>query len=230
MPRAPSLRAAARGAAVDFYFNSWRLVPANALWGGLLLLSILVGVNTIAAIPVLMVALAVPTVAVYRLAALIVREDPVAFSDALQAYRGHLRPALVVGLVGTAGSTILLINVVTGFVTLGGPLGWAIGTAAFWGLVILWAWVLCLWPLITDPRREGIAVARHMRLAGLLVLAFPLRVGALGLVTGLVVVVSTVLFAVLVTIALGYCALLGCRYVLPAADRLEGRATARLAE
>jgi hypothetical protein len=112
--------------------------------------------------------------------------------------------------------------------TLGGPLGWAIATAAVWGLVILWAWLLCLWPLVVDPRREELGLRQTMRLAALLVLAFPFRIGTLMLVTALLLVISTVLFAALVTVAVAFGALLGCRYVLPAADRLEGRATVLL--
>lgn len=228
LPQAPRLGSAARDAAVDFYFNSWRLVPANVVWGCLLLGLILTGAYQAVGALLLSATLAIPAAGIYRLAALIVRGEPVAFSDALEAYRQYLRPALALGVLGTVGSTILLINVATGFLTLGNPLGWAIATAAFWGLVILWTWLLALWPLVVDPRRDGTGLRENMRLAGALVIAFPLRIGALALLTTVVMAVSTVLFAALITIAVAYCALLGCRYVLPAADRLEGRATVRL--
>jgi hypothetical protein len=57
------------------------------------------------------------------------------------------------------------------------------------------------------------------------VVAHPLRVGALALVVGLMLLVSTILFAALLSVSLAFCSLLSCRYVLPLADRLEGRPT-----
>lgn len=216
---------ALRAAAVDLYFNSWRLVPANAIWGALLLLVVAASVYWLFGAALLLMMLAIPTAGIYRLAALIARGDTSAFSDAVAAYRRYLRPALVLGLTGIIGTTIFGINILTGVLTLGGPLGWAIATAAAWGLVILWAWLLCLWPLVVDPRREGVSLRKQMRLAALLVLAFPLRIGGLLTGTALLLALSTVLFAALITVAVAFCALLGCRYVLPAADRLEGRAT-----
>lgn len=228
LPEAPRLGGALRAAAVDLYFNSWRLVPANAIWGALLLLVVAASVYWLPGAVVLLLVLAIPTAGIYKLAALIARGDASAFSDAIEAYRLYLRPALVLGPIATGGTAVFGTNVLTGLLTLGGPLGWAIATAAVWGLVILWAWLLCLWPLVVDPRREGLGLRQTMRLAALLVLAFPFRIGALMLVTALLLVISTVLFAALVTVAVAFCALLGCRYVLPAADRLEGRATVLL--
>ncbi|MBA3308397.1 MAG: hypothetical protein H0T04_06895 [Chloroflexi bacterium] len=225
LPEAPRLGGAVRSAAVDLYFNSWRLVPANAIWGLLLLITVAVAVYWFVGAVLLLVVLAIPTAGIYRLAALIARGDAAAFSDAVEAYRRYLRRALLLGLIGTVGTTVLGINILTGLLTLGGPLGWAIATAAAWGLVIFWAWLLCLWPLVVDPRREGASLREQMRLAALLVLALPLRIGVLLMATALLLALSTVLFAALITITLAYCALLGCRYVLPAADRLEGRAT-----
>ncbi len=207
------------------YFNSWRLVPANAIWGLLLLLTVAAAAYWLVGAVLLLLMLAIPTAGIYRLAALIARGDASAFSDAVEAYRRYLRPALVLGLIAIVGTSLFGINILTGLLALGGPLGWAVATAAAWGMVIAWAWLLCLWPLVVDPRREGEGLKGQMRLAALLVLAFPLRIGALMMLTGLVLAVSTVLFAALITISVAFCALLGCRYVLPAADRLEGRAT-----
>ncbi len=225
LPEAPRLGGALRAAAVDLYFNSWRLVPANAIWGLLLVVTVALGVYWFMGAVLLSLMLAIPTAGIYRLAALIARGDASAFSDAVAAYRRFLRPALVLGLVGTVGTGILGINILTGLLTLGGPFGWAVATAGAWGLIILWAWLLCLWPLVVDPRREESSLREQMQLAALLVLAFPSRIGALVMITALLLAVSTVLFAALITITLAFCALLGCRYVLPAADRLEGRAT-----
>jgi hypothetical protein len=49
------------------------------------------------------------------------------------------------------------------------------------------------------------------------------RFGALGVVIAAILVASTLAFAALVTISVAYCALVACRYVLPAADRLDAR-------
>jgi len=225
IPDAPRLRAAFRLAASDLYFNSWRLVAANLVWGLWLLLCLLLAVYWPLGGLLLGIALAVPTAGIYRLSALVVRQESVAFSDAVETYRARLAPALGVGAIAILGTTVFLVNVVTGLVTLANPVGWAIATAALWGVFILWAWLLCLWPLLVDPRREGLPIRPRMRLAAILVLAFPVRLAALTLVTAVVMGVSTVLFAALLTITVAYCALVGCRYVLPAADRLEGRAT-----
>ena len=70
-PAAPRLGGALRGAAIDFYFNSWRLVPANLAWSAGLV-AILALAATVSLLALLLVPLlALPTVGIYRLAALI---------------------------------------------------------------------------------------------------------------------------------------------------------------
>lgn len=84
---APSLRGALRASFADFYFNSVRLVAANLLWGlGLILLYVVALIWPIGAI-VLAPLLALPTVGIFRMAALIVRGEPVSFRDGLAAWR-----------------------------------------------------------------------------------------------------------------------------------------------
>jgi hypothetical protein len=105
-------------------------------------------------------------------------------------------------------------------------LGWAFATLAAWGLLIGWLWVLCLWPLLTDPRREAWGLRDAARGAGYLLVAHPLRIALLGFVIALILLVSTIAVAALVAISVAFVALLACRYVLPAADRLEARLAA----
>jgi hypothetical protein len=62
-----------------------------------------------------------------------------------------------------------------------------------------------------------------LRLAGVLLLTSPLRVGLLVVLAGAVLAVSAVLFAPLFTVSVAFIALITTRYVLPAVDRLEGR-------
>ena len=45
----------------------------------------------------------------------------------------------------------------------------------------------------------------------------------LAIVCGVVLIASAIAFAALITISVAFVALVACRYVLPAADRLEAR-------
>ena len=78
----PSLANAFRVAAVDFYYQSIRLVPANVAWGAGLLGIFAVGMWLSPTIGlVLAPLLALPFVGVVRLAAQIVRGGDVVLSD-----------------------------------------------------------------------------------------------------------------------------------------------------
>jgi uncharacterized membrane protein YesL len=224
IPDAPRIGGSIRAALIDFYFNSWRLVPANALWGvGLIAVALLAFVFPLGGL-VLTVLLAVPTAGIFRLAALIVRDEPVAFSDALVAWRTFLRPALLAGLVLVAVSGLLLFNVALALLT-AEPLLWIAGTAAAWGLLAAWAVALPFWPLLVDPLRQEMSLRDRAQLAMMLVVISPLRFGVLLLIVAVLVAVSAVLFAALLTVTIAFVALLAARYTLPAADRFEGRQT-----
>jgi hypothetical protein len=220
---------ALKAAAVDFYFNSWRLVPANLLWAAIVIGLILIWLTWPLLAIVLAPLLGLPTVGIFRLAALIARSEFVSFGDGLVAWRQYLLPALLMGSLLLLSGAAFGLNVVVGM-TSGSPLGWAFATLAAWGLVAICLFALTSWPLLVDPRREADALIDRLRLAGLLVIAFPVRLGALALVGAGILVLSTVLFAALLTISVAYVALVACRYVLPAADRLEGRATEAVPE
>ena len=60
----------------------------------------------------LAVLLALPTVGMFRVAALIVRHEPVALSDGVTAWRTFLVPALVGGFVMVSVSLVLVIDLV----------------------------------------------------------------------------------------------------------------------
>ena len=212
-----------RGAASDFYYQSVRLVPANLVWGVgfLALFALAAGRGSLVAL-VLLPLLAIPWVGVVRLAALIVRKDDVVLSDVFEAYRTYLRPTLGVGIATVLATTVFATNVALGL-TSGAALGWAFATLAAWGLVLTWLFSLCFWPLLVDPRRGHLGVMRKARLAAFLIVAFPGRLGLLGLVLGIILVVSTIAIAAILSISVAYGALVACRVVLPAADRLEAR-------
>lgn len=228
VPDQPRLGTSLRKALVDFYFNSWRLVPANGLWGVVLLLTIGALFVVPLAAPVLAIVLAVPAAGIFRLAALIVREESVSFRDALTAWRTFLRPALVAGGVLVGVTSLLAFNLVIGVVNRE-PLLWVIATFAGWALLAAWAIALPFWALMTDPIRQDEPLRERLRLAALLVIISPGRFGMLLLLMLAVLVVSAILFAALLTISIAYMALVVTRYTLPAADRFEQRRTHPLA-
>jgi uncharacterized membrane protein YesL len=224
VPDAPRIGQAIRDALSDFYFNSWRLVPANAAWGiGLILVVGLILVWPLGSL-IMVILLGLPTAGIYRLAALIVRDRPVAFSDALSAWREFLRPALLLA-AGLVGITIALsVNLAVGL-TSTDPIAWAVGTLAAWGLLATWTVALLVWPLVVDPLRDGQSLLQRLQLASTLLLLSPIRVAAMVLLMSAVLVVSAILFAALLTVSIAFIALVTTRYVLPAADRVEGRKT-----
>jgi hypothetical protein len=221
--RIPTVRAAFRAAATDFYYQSVRLVPANAAWGaGLLaILAIAFWLSPVLAL-VTAPLLCLPLVGVTRLAAQIVRGEDVVLSDVATAIRTFARPALAAGIVVVLATVVLTANVVAG-VFGGGPIGWAFATLAAWGLVALWIVGLAFWPLLADPARDATPLAARARLAVLVVLAYPVRFASLAAALALVTVVSAIAFAALLSVSVAFMALVATHVTLPAADELEAR-------
>jgi uncharacterized membrane protein YesL len=226
LPEPPRLGGAIRAALSDFYFNSLRLVGANLVWSAVLFGLYVVGLAWPFGALILSPVLALPVAGIFRLGAQITRGEMTSFDDALDAWRRFGRDALVLGAAVVATGLILVVNVVAG-IEEGGYLGLALATLAFWGLAIGSTGLLVAWPLLVDPRRPGIGLGEVVRLAGLLVLAFPIRFGALALVVGLFLVASMIAFAALAMLSVSLAALVSARYVLPASDRFEAQMTAR---
>lgn len=222
LPAPPRLGGAFRGAFSAFYFNSWRLVPANLVWGAGLIA--LYGLALVSPVLALLASpfLALPTVGLFRLAALIVRGEPVTLTDAFDAWRAFLVPALVVGVAAVVATSVFATNIVIG-VAGGGVGGWAIATLAAWGILATALILLAGWPLLVDPWRADLRARDRLRLAALLVLAHPARLGALAVLCGALLVVSTIAFAALIMVGMAFVAVLTTDYLLPAADRLEAR-------
>ena len=216
-----SLAGALRQSLTDFYFNSWRLAPANLVWGVGFIALLFAGPLTVAGV-VILVLLAVPLVGLHRMAALIAREEPATFSDFVGGMRRYAAPALATA----AGATILAIvfttNIYVGLEA-GGPVGWFIGAMALWGDVALAMLLVTFWPVLTDPRHDGLSLRRQLVLAGLVVIGRPGRVAALTLVVTVILIVSTVLFAAILLVSVAYVSLVSARYVLPMLDALEAR-------
>jgi hypothetical protein len=221
------LGSAIRTAAFDFYYQSIRVVPANILWGISVLAVLAVAtaggpLGTLAVAPLL----AIPYVGVVRLAALAARGRDVVLSDVVRAYREFGLPAVGIGLLTTLAVALLASNVVVG-ATMGGLGGWVFATLAASGLLGIWVVGFPVWVLLVDPNRADRPARDRLRLGVLLVLAAPGRMAALGALLLIVLLLSTVAFAALLTISVSYAALVAARYVLPLADRLEAWLVAR---
>jgi len=219
--RIPTVRAAFRAAATDFYYQSLRLVPANVVWGAALLavLAIAFWLSPVLAL-VTAPLLCLPLVGVTRLAAQIVRGEDVVLSDVTTAIRTFARPALAAGMVVVLATIVITTNVVAG-VSGGGPIGWAFATLAAWGLVALWIVGLAFWPLLVDPVRQAMPLTARARLAVLVVLAYPVRFASLAASLAVVTLVSAIAFAALLSVSVAFMALVATHVTLPAADELE---------
>jgi hypothetical protein len=220
---APGVGGALKRALVDFYYHSIRLVVANVAWG-LVLLAMLLVASLSGILPALVVAgvLGVAWVGVVRLAVLIARNRDVVLSDAFAAWRRWLVPGFVGGTLTTAAGLLLWLNVIIGVGSESVP-GWALTTLAGWGLLYGWFVGLTFWPLLLDPERDGGSARSTLRLAALVVLARPIPIAGLGLVLGVLAVLSTATVAAIVTVSAAYIALAASHLVLPLADELEAR-------
>lgn len=216
-----SLGAALRASLTDFYFNSWRLAPANVAWAAVLILAFIAGPMSLVGMA-LLVTLAVPTVGLYRMGALIARGEPVTFSDFAGGMRRHGLTALTVALAAAVLFVVFTTNVVVGLEARN-PLGWFISAMALWGEVGLAMFLVAFWPILVDPRREGLRIRGRLVLAGLVVIGRPGRMLLLTAIVGLILVVSTILFAAIVLVSVAYVAVFSSRLVLPLADGLEAR-------
>ena len=212
-----------RVAATDLYYQSIRLVPANLAWGTgvVAVLAIAAWLSPILALLAAPL-LCLPFVGIVGMAAQIVRGKDVVLSDMATAMRAHGLPALAAGCVLAAATVVFAANVGAG-IGMGGPVGWGFATLAAWGLAGSWILALAFWPLLVDPARATVPVARRTRLAALVVLAQPLRFATLAAALALILVVSTIAFAALVSVSVAFIALVAARVVLPAADEFEAR-------
>jgi hypothetical protein len=168
--------------------------------------------------------LAIPVAGMHRMAALVQRSEPMGFSDFVAGMRRFALPALGLGLVAVLLAVVFTANVFIGL-DVGGILGWSFSAFALYGDIGLAMFLVAAWPILVDPLREDVPLSRRLRLAALVNLARPGRMFALTFVIGAVLVVSTALFAALLTVSVAFVSLVAARYVLPAADRLEGRQT-----
>jgi len=212
---------AVRQAAIDFYFNSTRFVPANVVWGLGALVVLFVAVAWPPAI-VLAVLLAIPVAGMHRMAALLARGEAASLSDFVDGMRRFGVAAAGVATGAAILAFVLTTNMVVGFGS-GEPLGWFLGATALYGDIALLMFLVAAWPILVDPQHESARLRRRLQLTGLVVIGRP---GRLFLLTTLVVVLlalSIVVLAGIVLVSVAYVSLLATRWVLPAVDELEAR-------
>ncbi|MGQ0608773.1 MAG: hypothetical protein ACT4OQ_09980 [Chloroflexota bacterium] len=212
-----------RLAAEDLYYNGVRLVVGNVLWG----IGALVSVYAISRswIGLLTLLAMVPlSVGLMGMATAIVRERNVVMSDFARPIRGRFWRMVGLGLAELVLIGIAAFDLVLA-IQLGGVLGLVLGLVAFYTSLALFVLAFTVWPIVTDPERRDESVRSGVRVAALLVLAHPLRLGLMAVVLAVIGVASIVVAAAIVTVSAAYIALVAAHYVLPAADRLEGRAT-----
>ncbi len=210
-----------RGAASDFYYNSWRLVPANAVWG-LMFVAISFATSVWLPAALLVALLAIPVAGIYHMAALLQRGEPTSFWDFVSGMRRYVFAALAIGLAAELLAIAFTSNVFFGLDS-GGILGWTISALALYGDIGLAMFLVAAWPIVVDPLRAGVPLRSRLKLAALVNLARPGRMFALTVLVVAILALSAVLFVALLTISVALVSLIATRYVLPVADRLEGR-------
>ena len=212
----------------DLFEHSWRLVVANLAWG----LTLLVILSALTLSPgglLLLPLLAIPTSGVYRVAALIARGERVGVADSLTVWWRFTGRSLALGVPIASVAIVLGTNVIIGLGT-GEVVGFALAIVATWGLVALAVSCVVLWPIVVDPWRDELPSRDLIRLGLLMALAFPWRFLVVAVVLGVVFILTSLAVVTFLSLALGFVALIACRYVLPAADRFSpppDRASAR---
>ena len=215
----PGLTMALRRAATDVYQHSIRFVPLNLVFGFAAAALVWVALAGLP-IPALIAAplLALPAVAIARLAALVTRGADVVLSDAWVAIRELAVPSLVVGSVATLATVVLASNVVAGFGG-AGVLSAGLAIASAWGLVALWLGALPVLVILADPARPGAGLTGALGGGALLLLAAPGRLVRLSIAVTCITVIGTILGAAILTVGLAYAVAVSARVVLPLADR-----------
>jgi hypothetical protein len=210
-------------AAEDLYYHGVRLVVANLIWGiGALATAYLLTRTPLGALA--LVAMIPLSIGLMGMATALVRERSVVMSDFARAIGARFWRLLALGLAQLGLIVIAGFDLLLGL-SLGGIVGLVLALVAFYSALAVGLLALTVWPIVTDPERRDEPVRAGVRLGALLVLAHPVRIGALAFLLAVLTLASTILAAAIITFAAAYIALVAAHFVLPAADRLEGRAT-----
>jgi uncharacterized membrane protein YesL len=217
----PRLRRALRRAAVDFYYNAWPFLGANVALG-LVLLAAFYGSVLIGPWLLLLVAVAViPAAGTMRMATRLQRVGHTDLGDFAEVFHGRGR-ILLLGVAQLAIGVVLAIDIAVALAW-GSWIGTILLVGAAYGIAVLWAVAVVAWPILLDPARDALPVRARLRLAFIVLLLEPRRVAGLAIAAGLVLAVSTVLIAPILTFSVAFVWLLLAGYALPLADGVEAR-------
>jgi hypothetical protein len=223
IPPVPRLGRVLRLAAEDIYYHGVRLVPVNVVWGIGLLVTASVVVRTILGLALVVVMLPL-TFGLMGMATTLVRDRSLVMGDFVRAMRSHFGQRFALGIAQVGIFVVAAGDLLIGL-QLGGFFGVLLTIAALYTVVGVWVYAIVAWPLVMDPIREDESLLSRLRLALILVLAHPIRIGLLAVVLAVLLTVATVFAAAIITFAAAFAALVAAHFVLPAADRLEGRQT-----
>ncbi len=213
-----------REAASDLYYHSLRLVAGNLLWGVVLLATLWLGVTAPPLLLIGGVALVPISIGLMRMATSVVREGHTVMSDFGAAFRPRAWRHLALGIGQLMLLVVAAVDLLIG-VQLGGMLGTFLAMSAIYMLFAVWGLGVTCWPVLLDPLRDDEPIRQKLRLGVAVALTGPVRLTGVALLLIAFLAVSTILAALLLTVAVAFVFLVAARYVLPAADRLEGRAT-----
>ena len=222
VPPSPRFGAVIRDAASDFYYNGWRFFGGNLVFGALLLAILWASLAT----PWLLLALALlalPAAGIMRMATQVERIGHTDFEDFTQVIR-HPGRVLAIGGLQALLTVILVVDLLIGL-SWGSWPGTLLFVSALYGIGVLWCYAVVAWPILLDPERDGEPTRPRLRLALVVLLVHPIRLAGLALLAGPLLVVATVLIAPILTFAVSLVWLAIAGYVLPLADRVEGRRT-----
>ncbi|HSK94642.1 MAG TPA: hypothetical protein VLA76_11360 [Candidatus Angelobacter sp.] len=222
LPAPPRVGRVLREAVSDLYYNSFRFLGANMLLGVTLIAILLASVGSAWLLALLPLA-AVPAAGTMRMATCMVRRRHADFGDFTEIVRS---PGAVLAL-GLAQGVVTLVLVVDLWLggAIGGWLGVLLSVSAVYGLLIGWAYAAVAWTLVLDPERDDDPISARLRLAAMILVAHPIRVGGYLLVVGLVLALSGLAIAPILTFTVALAWLAIAHFVLPVADRIEGRPT-----
>ena len=212
-----------RTAAEDLYYHGIRLVVGNLVWGIFAILTAFVVTRSVLGLIAFVIMIPL-SAGLMSMATAVVRERTVVMSDVARPLRRRFWRLLALGAAQLGLSIIVGFDLVLGL-QIGGAFGLVMAVVAFYTGLALWVLAWTIWPIVTDPERLDEPVRSGVRLGALLVLAHPIRMGLMALVLAILTIASTILAAAIITFAAAYLALVAAHYVLPSADRLEGRET-----
>lgn len=222
VPPHPRLWRSLREASSDFYFNSWRFLAANILLGALIVALVVASLATPWGLLLIML-LVLPAAGMMRMATCLVRDFHTDLADFAAIVRRPW-PVLGVGLGQLAMTVILVGDILIAAAWRSWP-GTFLLIGALYGLVALWSYAVVAWPLLLDPERDAEGIRPRLRLALVVFLVHPVRLGLFALLVGALLVLAMVVIMPVLTFAVGVLWLAIARYVLPVADRIEGRPT-----